>query len=477
MPRNKNHLSNRPLHLTAATAFAALLIPILTASAAQACQQHASYRTAKGKTVGDCKGQRVGPLSWTVRSSHPLVRRGSRQNSHMEVFLRGHDVKQVQRRPLNISLVLDRSGSMRGRKMADAKDAARRMVRLLAPGDVLSIVSYSDDVRVDWPAKRFRARDEGRILRVITGLRAGGSTFLEGGMRRGAQQVERYLDDRRASRVVLVSDGNANVGVQSGRALENIARRFGSDGISVTTVGLGLDYNEDTMTAIADGGSGNYYYVRESEELQTTFRTELRAMMATAARRIVVRIRLRDGVRLRGVEGFDAERDGDSYVVSLPDLGEKAERSLLIELSVPSHLHGERDLAEVELRFRDMEGATFAAWSSLGYRVTADGDEAERARDWTVLKRVEELRIAKALKDSAKLVQEGKGAEAQQRINTAVQRAERVQKNVNDKRLSGYLRKAKSRAAAAPAAARADRSAREAYNKSNKAEAFGMAKY
>ena len=467
----------RPLNLTAVTVFAALLVPLITVSVADACQHHARYRPGPGYTSGTCDGQRVGPLTWVVRTSHPLVHTGRRHPSHMEVFLRGHEVKQVRRRPLNVSLVLDRSGSMRGRKMADAKEAARRMVRLLEPGDVVSVISYSDDVRVDWPARRFVVRDEARLLRVIDRLRAGGSTFLEGGMRAGAEQVEKYLDDRRVSRVVLVSDGNANVGVRSGRALENIARRIASAGIATTTVGLGLDYNEDTMTAIADGGSGNYYYVRESEALGSTFRDELRAMMATAARRIMVRIRPRKGVRVIAVHGYEAERDGDDLLVPLPDLGERAERSLLVELSVPAHVHGSSRLADVQLQFSDLHGRRYAAASEVDYVVTDDRDAVQKARDYTVLKRVEEMRIARALKDSAQLVEQGRGKEAQERIQMAVDEAEKVQSKAKDKRLGSYLKQARRRAQAAPAAAKADRGARENYKKRSKAAAFGMAKY
>lgn len=470
-------LHNRRLNLTVVTAMTAMLVPLLTLSVADACQHQARYKPGKGHTTGNCNGQRVGPLTWVVRTSHPLVHRGQRHGSHLEVLLRGHAVKHVKRRPLNLALVLDRSGSMRGRKMADAKEAARRMIRLLEPGDVVSIVSYSDDVRVDWPARRFVHRDERRLFRTIDRLHAGGSTFLEGGMRAGADQVEKYLDDRRVSRVVLVSDGNANVGVRSGRALENIARRIATSGIATTTVGLGLDYNEDTMTAIADGGSGNYYYVKESEELRQTFTDELRAMMATAARRVLVRIRPRDGVRIRAIHGFDAERDGRDFIVPLPDLGENAERSVLVELSVPAHLRGTQRLADVQLQFSDMHGRRFDASSEMDYVVSPDRKAVQKARDYTVLKRVEEMRIAKALKDSAKLVEQGRGKEAQQKLEMAAESAARVQTKAKDKRLGAYLKQARSRAKAAPSAATGGRSSRENYKKANKAQAFSMSKY
>ncbi|GEM_PF-3297351 len=466
----------RRLNLLSVTAWTFLLVPIIVVSTVDACpRSHGHYKG--GHTTGNCNGRRVGPVTWLVRSSHPLVHRGERHRTFVEVHLRGNRVKNVRRRPLNVALVLDRSGSMRGAKMADAREAALRMVRQLEPGDVVSVVSYSDNVRVDWPAKVFSLRDEKRLLNVIRRLRAGGSTFLEGGMRAGAQQAARFMDDRRVTRVLLMSDGNANVGVRSGRALGNIARRIARDGMSTATIGLGLDYNEDTMTAIADGGAGSYYYVRRSRDLAGTIKDELRSMMATAARRIVVRLRTRPGVRVRQVHGYDAERGQRGISIPVPDLPEHGERSILVELDVRSsqaRRYDRRPIIDVQLSFADIKGRRWSTASRIDVHATDDRRQAEQERDWAVLKRWEEHRIARAMADSARLVAEGRGREAKERIQRAVRDAEKVQRFAKDEKLDGVLKAARRRAAAAPAASTADRSAREHYKKSIKAQAYSL---
>jgi len=470
-------MRTRRLTLTPIVAMIALGVPLLAVSIADACPQSYSRYTG-GAPAKDCRGQRVGPLTFSVRTSNPLLPRGDRMTTHMEVRLRAHAVGKVRRRPLNVALVLDRSGSMRGAKMRDAKEAARKMVRLLEPGDVISVISYSDTVRVDWPAKPYRIRDHRRILSTIDRMNANGSTFLEGGMREGAKQVRGWMGGNRITRVLLVSDGNANVGVRGGRALGHIARRLLHKGVATTTIGLGLDYNEDTMTAIADGGAGSYFYVRESRELESTFRDELRRMMATAARNVMVRIRPGDGVQVRTVHGYDAERgNGGAVIIPLADLSEHAERGVLIELSVPTRAYGTRRLARVDVAFADTDGRRFEATGELEVLTTDDKVRIRDAQDWTVLKRVQELRLARAMKDSAELVARGKAAEAQKRLDGVLKNADSVQRRVKDKRLGEALKKARQRYQQAPAAAAAGRSTRENYKKRAKAEAFSMSKY
>ena len=211
--RTPGPLADRLLAPLGRLALVATLV-VAFASVVWACPPgRGTYRG--GHAEPDCHGQRLGAVRWDVRSSHPAVAydRGSRVL--VEVRLRADKIRAAARRPVAVALVLDRSGSMRGRKWQDAVDAARAAVRRLERGDVLTIVSYATDVRVDWEARRYEPRDQDEILRIIDRMEPGGSTYLEGGLRRAAEQIGRYADGERPTRIVLVSDGNANVGVQS----------------------------------------------------------------------------------------------------------------------------------------------------------------------------------------------------------------------------------------------------------------------
>ncbi len=425
----------------------------------------------------DCAGQRLGAVRWQVRASHPAVGYDQTARVLVEVRLRAERVRSGVRRPIGIAIVLDRSGSMRGSKWTDAVEAARAAVRRLERGDVVSLVSYANDVRVDWPAQRFNPDQRDALMRVLDRMEPTGATFLEGGLRRGAEELARHVDRERPLRVLLVSDGNANVGAQSGHALQQIARTFNRDGVMVSTIGLGVDYNEDLMTAVADGGSGSYHYIRDSERLGETFQSEIERMLAVAARRITARIQPIDGVRVTRVLGYPSEPLGDGGVeIPLGELASEGERSLLVELEVRCDRRGRRSLAHVELALLDAEGERLHGHADLDVEATDDPRRVERERDMEVVGRHEEYRLSSEMRESAEMVSRGQGAEAQQRLRAAAARAKDAAAKGGSKALADAAGEAERRAEQAPKAAAAPSSEREDFKKATKARAYEMDK-
>ena len=131
-------------------------------------------------------------------------------------------------------------------------------------GDRVAIVSYASDVRVDVPSTVINRRSRERIQDTIRRISDSGSTNLSGGLVAGHDQVRDHLNSDGVNRVILISDGQANRGITSVPALNRIAREAQQAGIVTTTLGLGSDYNEDLMTAVANHGGGNYYFVERS---------------------------------------------------------------------------------------------------------------------------------------------------------------------------------------------------------------------
>lgn len=456
--------------LSTLLALAALVVPASALGCPPGRGHHRGHE-------GDCQGNRVGDVRWEIRSSHPLMDWRGPGRVLVEVQVRADRLAAAKRRPIATAIVLDRSGSMRGSKWSDAAEAARAAIRRLEPGDIVSVVSYASDVRVDWPARRFERRDRDDLMRVIDRMQPTGSTYLEGGLRRAAEQLRDIKRGDRPTRILLVSDGNANVGVQSGDGLSRIARGYAADGIVTTTIGLGTDYNEDTMTAVADGGNGSYYYVRESERLAETFSTEIERMMATAARRVSVRVRPGAGVRVRRALGYVTEPFGDGGVeIPLGDLASGAERSVLLELELRCDRRGRQRLAGIELGFEDRDGEPRHDHADVDVDVVEDHRRVERERDQRVLGRYEEHKLAEEMKESAELVQRGKGEEARLRLQAASQRAREMAKRSGNKSLEQAADEAEERADAAPAASQQAAPAREHYKKSMKARAYHMAK-
>jgi Ca-activated chloride channel family protein len=183
------------------------------------------------------------------------------------------DRKKSRRTPLNLAVVLDRSGSMTGAKIEKAKQAAMQLVDRMRPDDVFSFVIFSDEAQVIVPAQHLEGKDA--IKEKIESVEAQGSTALYAGVSTGADQIAEYLSDKRINRIILLSDGIANVGPSTPRDLRRLGSQLVERGISVTTMGVGDDYNEDLMAGLAEASDANYYYVKDTEKLPEIFNQEL----------------------------------------------------------------------------------------------------------------------------------------------------------------------------------------------------------
>jgi Ca-activated chloride channel family protein len=321
------------------------------------------------------------PASLSVALSQDRLQAGRQQTVYLKVALTGETPEaRATRAPVNTALVLDRSGSMAGEKLARAKSAALQALERLGPDDIVAVVAYDTNVRVLLPATR--ATDKGEIARAIMGLVPGNTTALYAGVSRGAQEVRKFLSPSRINRVILLSDGLANVGPSSPEMLASLGASLAKEGISVTTIGLGLDYNEDLMTRLALASDGNHAFVERPDALASIFDREFGALLSVVATNVEVRIVCPDGVRPVRVLGRDAEIAGRTVVVSLGQLSARQERYVLLETEVAPHAVGHRlDVADVAVELTSVrQNRTRLALSghaSLAF--TASGADAERS--------------------------------------------------------------------------------------------------
>lgn len=277
-----------------------------------------------------------------VRPVQPMLEASDRpQRTTLKISLEGIAAPSTaDRGPVNMVLVLDRSGSMQGDKIENLKRAALSVVDRMSSRDVISVVAYDTREEVLIPA--MPVRDKETLRRKILGIRADGSTALFAGVSKGLAQARIYRGGGRATRLVLLSDGQANIGPSSPSELAALGRSAAKEGIPVTTVGLGLGYNEDLMQQLAQASDGNHDFAAEPTDLVRIFDREFGDAQDVVANDIVVKFHCPDNVRLIRVIDQDAEISGQNLTMRWNQLAGGQKRYILVEVELPAGTEGSR---------------------------------------------------------------------------------------------------------------------------------------
>lgn len=241
--------------------------------------------------------------------------------------------KQQERPPVNLAIVLDRSGSMRGDSIEYAKLAAIEALRRLDERDIFSLVVYDHEVETLIPAQSITNRDD--LEARIREIRPRGYTALFAGVSQGAAELRKNLDPQLVHRIILLSDGLANRGPSTPAELGRLGAALMKEGISVTTVGLGLAYNEDLMTRLAQQSDGNTYFVEDSRDLPRIFARELGDVLNVVAKRVVVEFSFQDGVRPVRIIGREGRLSPQGVEISMNQLYGGQEKYVLVEVEIP----------------------------------------------------------------------------------------------------------------------------------------------
>lgn len=221
--------------------------------------------------------------------------------------------------PLNISIVIDKSSSMQGVKMGYAKRAAKNIIDQLMAQDIISIVVY--DSNVDTIQSPTNVIDKEKIKSKIDIISPQASTNLWGGTEQGYQFVKRNYKAGYVNRVLLISDGLANVGLTDSILIRLKVQKYKNDeGISISTFGVGLDYNETLMTDMAETGAGNYYFIDAPNKMTAIFNNELKSLLSVAAQNAELKIRLPKGVTIQKCYPLNYQQNDDQIIVRLRDL-------------------------------------------------------------------------------------------------------------------------------------------------------------
>ena len=333
----------------------------------------------------DAAASEIPAVALEARLATPVALAGAPQTTFLKVEVSGSRLKLAARPAVNLAIVIDKSGSMAGSKMDRAREAAVQAVTRLAPNDIVSVIAYDTTVRVVVPATK--ASDREVLIAGIRTIRAEGDTALFAGVAKAAGEVRKFLDRGRVNRIILLSDGLANVGPSSPAELGGLGASLRREGISVTTFGLGLGYNEDLMTSLARHSDGNHAFIEDAANLGAYFDLELGTALAVVAQDLELRVVFAEGVRPLRVLGRAAEIIGGEVVTSMNQVYALQKQHLVVEVELPPGVHlASRPVASVRATYSNLgTRATESASREVSVSYAAEVVAVERATDRDVI--------------------------------------------------------------------------------------------
>jgi len=331
-------------------------------------------------------------------------------------------MNDAKRRPLNLSLVVDRSGSMAGAKIDYTRRAATMLVQNLGLNDTLSIVLYNDEVTTLLPPEKVQRKDI--INQQVQRITPSGATNLSGGWLEGVKWVGQGILPDQTNRVIIISDGLANRGVTDTEKLIAFAKQKYGEGVSTTTMGLGEDFNEDLLMQMANAGGGAYYYIENPEGMPTILNEELSGLLSLVGQNLTVTVTGAQAGGVRQMNAYVEDLAAGGKLYRLGDLFGDEVKALVLEIQVPTPAgEGVLNVATVRVEYDKLgdHGAEHVVFESdIDVTISRDAALPTRKGNPEVTQQVMLLKAAQARRKAVALADEGKFNEASQVLEQAV---------------------------------------------------------
>jgi Ca-activated chloride channel family protein len=309
--------------------------------------------------------------------------------------------QSLGRPPLSLVVVIDRSGSMQGAPLANAKSAAARLIDQLEPADAFAVVTYSSNDESVTGMTRATDTAKRTARAMIEGIVDEGGTCISCGLQRATRELSASPITDGLRRIVLISDGQANEGIYDRDELSQLASHTAANGVSISSVGVGLDFDEITMVRLANVGRGNYYFVEDTANLDAMFSRELGGLAETIGTNVKLVLTDTPDARVIDAYGYPLDRAGDTTIVPIADLRAGETRKVVLRVRVTPHELGPRSLAKVELGWRRPgDGAIRHAITTARATVTDDPQQVAASVHVPTVEAVESARSARALEEA-----------------------------------------------------------------------------
>jgi Ca-activated chloride channel family protein len=364
-----------------------------------------------------------------------FVKSGDASEITVRLRVRAEPVKDAPRPPINLALVVDTSGSMEGKSIEDARAASLALVDALSPGDRLAVVAYHSTAEVLVPSTLLDTKSIARVKERIGGMKAQGTTDMAGGLRAGLGEVLTSFQQSGVNRVVLLGDGVPNNEAE----ILPLAQSAGQRAVSITTRGLGLDYNETLMAAVAQQSGGGFHFIKESSAVASVFKEEVLRLKQVVSKGAVLRLATGPGVSVKSVVGLPASISSAGANVTLGDMSEGDQRDVIVRLSATGRRPGSVvELLDAVLTFNGTAAGVgqLEERSFLAVRATDDKAELASGRDLEVERSAARVSVADMILRAISLARAGNLTHAQMLLDSAEKEALRAAKALDDPELT-----------------------------------------
>ena len=295
-----------------------------------------------------------GPVTLVGRLVQNKVLQGSDGKVHLALTLHaaeGLDPQSVESRHVDMLIVMDRSGSMKGPKINAARQAVLNLLSGLTAKDRFALITYSDAVQTITGLNPVTANHVKQLRAHVADIYASGGTNLGAGLQAGINMILSAPEYGNARKLILISDGLANKGITDASRLGRIAAVAVKQEFAISTVGVGNDFNEQLMATIADCGAGNYYYLENPAAFAEVFQKEFFYTRQTVASNVSISIPLASGLSVIDAAGYPITVQKDHAVFYPGDLRAGQTRQLFLTLQVPTGVPKNFTMGPIKVRY------------------------------------------------------------------------------------------------------------------------------
>jgi Ca-activated chloride channel family protein len=327
-------------------------------------------------------GTDASPVALGAALGNKFVKAGASSAMVARIELSAKKRSATARPPVNLALLVDTSGSMEGRAIADARAASLALIGSLSAQDRIAVVVFNSKAEVLLPSTKLDDADTKDLRAKISAMKATGTTDMASGLRMAVDEVSRNLDREGVNRVVLVGDGVPN----DDRQILNIASDASARGISITALGLGNDYDETLMGRIAQQSGGRFFYVEDSTKVASFFAEEVTRLHKVVARNAVLELRPGPGITIAGVVGRPTAALDRGVSIHLGDMSLGDTQEIVVELAATAAKDGANvEVLDAVLRFEEgVGGMSREERVFVGAKATQDTASLTQGKDKSV---------------------------------------------------------------------------------------------